>query len=251
MNTEKHILIARFSLYLDPDDIIESLRKAAEQIINAAAVWISEKGSGWTIEEVQSEFVNLTKYQPLRGRSHIQLPKELRNSMMGLINLQNQDDKCFLWCLVRHLNPRKKNPQRITKDDMQFAKKLDFSGITFPVTRNQISRIEKQNKIYINVYGYDTSRKYFYPIYPTKPHNVDPNKIINLLHIEDEINGKITDHFVYIKDINRLLSNFTKHKGKKQFCLSCLQCFYSSDSLARHRNYSVYCNKWNTSSCYA
>ena len=158
--------------------------------------------------------------------------------MMGLINLQNKDDKCLQWCLVRHLNPRKKNPQRITKDDMEFAKKLDFSGITFPVTRNQISRIEKQNKIKINVYGYDTDRKSVYPIYPTQPHNEDPDKIIKLLHIEDEI----TKHFVYISDFNRLLSNFTKHKGKKHFCLSCLQCFYSTDSLARHRSYCIAIN---------
>ena len=222
---------------LDPDDIIAALDKAAEEINNKIAVWLSE-GSGWTIEEVQSHFINIVKYLPLRGSSYTQLPKELRNSMMGLINLQNKDDKCLQWCLVRHLNPRKKNPQRITKDDMEFAKKLDFSGITFPVTRNQISRIEKQNKIKINVYGYDTERKSVYPIYPTKPHKEDPDKILKILHIEDEI----TKHFVYISDFDRLMSNFTKHKGKKHFCLSCLQCFYSTDSLAMHRSYCIAIN---------
>ena len=71
-------------IVLDPDDIIESLRKAAEEIINSVAVWISE-GSGWTIEEVQSHFVNLVKYQPLKGSSYIQLPKELRHHKKGLI----------------------------------------------------------------------------------------------------------------------------------------------------------------------
>ena len=52
---------------LDPDDIIESLDKAAEEINNSVAVWLSE-GSGWTIEEIQSHFVNIVKYLPLRGR---------------------------------------------------------------------------------------------------------------------------------------------------------------------------------------
>ena len=89
---------------LDPDDIIEYLDKAAEELINSAAVWISE-GSGWTIEEIQSHFVNIVKYLPLRGSSYVQLPKELRHHKKGLINLQNKDDKCALWCLVRHLNP--------------------------------------------------------------------------------------------------------------------------------------------------
>ena len=94
---------------LDPDDIIESLDKAAEEINNKIAVWLSE-GSGWTIEEIQSHFVNIVKYLPLRGNSYVQLPKELRHHNKGLINLKNIDNKCFLWCHVRHLNPRKKNP---------------------------------------------------------------------------------------------------------------------------------------------
>ena len=150
---------------LDNDDIIESLDKAAEEINNKIAFWLSE-GSGWTIVEIQSHFVNIVKYLPLRGNSsvqsptelpldgnsYVQLPKELRNSMMGLINLQNNDDKCFLWNHVRHLNPRKKDPQRITKADREFAKTLDYKGISFPVTRNQINRIEKQNKINVYVF---------------------------------------------------------------------------------------------------
>ena len=37
-----------------------------------------------------------------------------KNSMKGLINIKNDDDKCFLWCHVRHLNQTNKNPQRIT-----------------------------------------------------------------------------------------------------------------------------------------
>ena len=103
---------------LDNDDIIESLDKAAEEINNKIAVWLSE-GSGWTIEEIQSHFVNIVKYLPLRGNSYVQLPKELRHHNKGIINLKNIDNKCFLWCHVRHLNPLKKNPQRITKSDRE------------------------------------------------------------------------------------------------------------------------------------
>ena len=35
----------------------------------------------------------------------------------GLINIKNNDNKCFLWCYIRHLNPLNKDPQRITKVD--------------------------------------------------------------------------------------------------------------------------------------
>ena len=124
---------------LDNDDIIESLDKAAEEINNKIAFWLSE-GSGWTLVEIRSHFVNIVKYLPLRGNSYIQLPEELRHHNKGLINLKNNDDKCFLWDHVRHLNPRKVHPERITKEDRESAKKLDYSsGITFPVTRNQIN----------------------------------------------------------------------------------------------------------------
>ena len=92
---------------LNENQIKEALDKAAEEINNKIAFWLSE-GSGWTIVEIRSHFVNIVKYLPLRGNSYIPTPKEIRHHNKGLINLQNKDNKCFLWNLVRHLNPRKK-----------------------------------------------------------------------------------------------------------------------------------------------
>ena len=143
---------------LNEYQIIDALDKAAEEINNKIAVWLSE-GSGWIIVEIRSHYVNIVKYLSLRGNSYIPSPKELRNSMCGLINLKNIDNECFRWCHNRHLNPRKKNPQRITKEDRESVKGLDYTGITFPETINQINRIEKQNKINIYLFGYDTVKK--------------------------------------------------------------------------------------------
>ena len=95
------------------DQIKDELDKASEEIKNKIAVWISE-GSGWTIEAILVHYVNVAKYVPLRGNSYLPLPEELLNSRKGLINLKNEDPKCFLWCHVRHLNPQKKDPQRIS-----------------------------------------------------------------------------------------------------------------------------------------
>ena len=96
------------------------------------------------------------------------LPEELRNPRKGLINLKNEDPKCFLWCHVRHLNPQKKDPQRIKRSDREFEKKLDYSGITFPITINQISKIERQNRININLFGYHEKRVFPIRISPEK-----------------------------------------------------------------------------------
>ena len=224
---------------LNEYQIIDALDKAAEEINNKIAFWLSE-GSGWTIVEIRSHFVNIVEYLPLRGNSYIPSPKELRNSMCGLINLKNIDNECFRWCHNRHLNPRKKNPQRITQSDRESVKGLDYSGITFPVTINQINRIEKQNKININLFGYDTVKKAVFPIYPSEESYDDH---LELLYLEGKNElGEETTHYVYIKDFNRLMFNFTKYKGKKHFCMRCLQCFYSNESLAKHRVYCIAIN---------
>ena len=194
------------------------------------AIWISE-GSGWLVEVILEHNVNIVKYLPLRGNSYLPLPEELRHHKKGLINLKNEDNKCFLWCLVRHLNPQKKDPQRIKLVDREFAKGLDFCGTTFPVTINQINRIEKQNKINVNLFGYE--KKAAFPIYISKEHYDDH---LELLYLEGEnTNGETTTHYVYIKDFNRFMFNFTKNNSKKHFCMHCLGCFYSNESLAKHK----------------
>ena len=72
--------------------ISEALQLTKQQILNFVAQWISE-GSGWTIQSVDSHYLNTVKYEPLKGSSYIQLPTELRNSAKGLINLKNDDNE--------------------------------------------------------------------------------------------------------------------------------------------------------------
>ena len=91
---------------LNVDEIIDALNKSTEEILRNIAVWLSE-GSGWTIEVILQHYVNIVKYLPLRGNSYLQLPVEIRHPKNGLINPKNEDNKCFLWCHNRHLNPLK------------------------------------------------------------------------------------------------------------------------------------------------
>ena len=45
--------------------------------------------------------------------------------MRGLINIKNNDNKCFLWCHVRHLNSKDKDSWRISKKDKEIAENLN------------------------------------------------------------------------------------------------------------------------------
>ena len=95
------------------------------------------------IEVILGHYINIVKYLPLKGSSYIPLPEQLKNSKKGLINIKNEDDKCFLSCHVRHLNPVRKNPQKITAKDREFIQRLDYNGIPFPLTISQVSKIER------------------------------------------------------------------------------------------------------------
>ena len=90
------------------------LDKSFQEILYRMDNWVNE-GSGWIIESKEAQYVNISIYSSLIGSTYIELPEKLKNPMTGLINIQNNDNKCFLWCHIRHLNPLKMHPKRITK----------------------------------------------------------------------------------------------------------------------------------------
>ncbi|XP_068761891.1 uncharacterized protein [Montipora capricornis] len=212
-NEERVIKTAYFnskSQTITNDTQIElSLSLSKQEILNNIAVWISE-GSGWTIQSIDNHYLNVVKYEPIKGSCYIKLPTELRNSAKDLINMKNEDNECFRWCHIRYSNPQAKYPQRIKKSDKAFIQNLDYQGIEFPVTIKQINKIEKQNKININVFGYEEKQKY--PIYVSKEKYEDH---MNLLLITENENK----HYVLIKDFNKFMYNQTKHKERKHFCM--------------------------------
>ena len=213
-------------------EIPEALQLSQQQILNIIAQWVSE-GSGWTIQSVDNHYLNIVQYKPMKGSSYIKLPQELRNSSKGLINMKNEDNECFRWCHIRHLNPQDKNPQRIKKSDKQHIQDLDYSGIEFPVTTKQYNKIEKQNEININVFGYENKQPY--PIHVSKEKY---NNQINLLLITEDDKK----HYVLIKDFNSFMYNQTKHKESKHFCMHCLQCFSSERVLNNHKDNCIQVN---------
>ena len=118
-----------------------------------------------------------------------------------MINIQNINDNVwFKWSIVRYLNPADHNPTRITKADKDFAKKLDFKNIKFPVKLRDIHKIEKKTSISFSVFGYENKKKH--PIYVSR--NCCEGKHVDLLLIEEE--GK--RHHVLIKYFNTFISDY-------------------------------------------
>ena len=175
---------------------------------------------------INGEYVNISVYSPSIGSSFVELPNKLKNSKKVLINIKNNDNKCFLWCHVRHLNLIKNHPERINKEDKKLANNLNYEGIEFSISKNDYCKIEKQNNICVNVFFCEN--KIIYPFYISSKKICD---CIDLLLVFDENKS----HYVYIENFNSLMFNETKNKNKKYFCRCCLQCFSRKNVLTEHK----------------
>ena len=142
------------------------------------------------------------------GSTYTILPDKLKNPMKGLINIKNNGNKWFLWCHIRHLNPLKIHPERITKVDRKTINDLIYEGIKFPVSKKDIAKIERQNNICINAFCYENNLTY--PVY------VSDQKFENCMDLL-LISNEYKSHYVYIKDLNRFMCNKTKNKNKNIF----------------------------------
>ena len=236
-------LIKRFSFHsvgykiiteaTDPHEIYNEMRDEIEEEIQKVE---QAEGSGWVFLEVENLTLHTDIWDPIKASSYIDLPEELKNKK-ALINMKNENDhKCFLWCVLRALNPKDKNAERIDKDLKSKENTLNMSGITYPVNiKEDIKRFEKQNPdISISVLGYSKDEK-IYPLRRSKYAMKNKRKHnIVLLLIKDGDNS----HYCYVKNESALLaSQVNSHKGKLYFCLNCLNGFDTPEKLDKHNEY--------------
>ena len=80
-----------------------NLDQSFQEILYRIDNWINQ-ASEWITESIEGFYLNVSSYSPLIGSTCIELPSKLQHPIKGLINIQNNDNKCFLWCHIRHLN---------------------------------------------------------------------------------------------------------------------------------------------------
>ena len=193
-------------------DFDDSIEKSISEILFRLDNWINE-GSGWVIERVNDQYLNISQYAPLVGY----VP------LICVILIM-----CFMWCHVRHLNPVSNNGSRIKRVDRKIASTLDYGRVEFPVKVKDVGVIEDMNKICINAFSYED--KLVCPVYVSKKKYDD---FMNLLMIHEGNKS----HYVYVSlDFNSLMFNASKHKDKKWFCMRCLQHFSSEIILEKHKD---------------
>ena len=126
---------------------------------------VEMRGTGWKFTRVSFLDIHIAKYKPLKGASYLPLPEQLA-AKKAIVNVRNTDDQCFKWSVLSALHPVTKNPQRQCKYE-EHEHKLDWSGLGATpgrcdaggVTLDKIPLFEKRNRVSINVYGCDITKK--------------------------------------------------------------------------------------------
>ncbi|CAH0625732.1 unnamed protein product [Chrysodeixis includens] len=188
-----------------------------------------ERDSGWSFLHNSHLEININKYQPLSGSKFLDLPKFIK-SKKACLNIQNNDDYCFLWCIVAALYPVARHSHRVTSYP-HFRDVLNIGGIAFPISFSDINIFERNNPaIQIYIYGLRNGKTITGPLYrPTKLKK--GSKTIHLLFLENDNSS----HFCLIKDLPRLVkSQITKHHSKLYFCETCLLFFPDQEKYNKH-----------------
>ena len=219
-------------------DKVTELYDQSSAIIQTKIENFTNTASGLEIDHCIKLYLNIAKYEPLKGSSYIPLPKILANKK-AIINVKNKDNKCVLYAINSALNPADNHVDRLSSySSIDYLKK---NGIDFPTPISQIPKLEKQNNLAINVYGYNLTKTEQLTIFPyhisDQPKDI---KRINLLLICEDVTVKdepktTNYHYCWIKQLNRLLYDQNKHHGQTYFCDRCLYGFSREDLLTKHR----------------
>lgn len=188
----------------------------------------NERSSGWRLLEILHLEININKYKPLHGSSYIDLPDKIK-AKKAVINIKNDDNKCFAYAINSALNPTNDHPCRVSSYP-NFHDHLNFDGIEFPIKFKDIHKFEKQNNISVNVFGLnEKGDKLMGPLHHTT-HRQSTH--INLLYLEHGV----TSHFCWIKNLSALVSSqLSKKKNRKYICDGCLQYFRKETQLRLHQ----------------
>ena len=217
---------------LESTDVKEILTEVFHTILEKISIY-QQNGSGWYFKEVVHLEIHTVDFKPMRGSAYIPLPDWIMRKKT-IVNIRNNDEKCFLWCVLRCLHPRDKNDFRLT-DLKQYENSLNTKRIKYPVKVKDISKFEKLNPDIpgINVFSVNENKKF----YPLRMAQRNPQETIDLFLYEED--GKY--HYSLIKSFSRLFRSqiTSRTNGKIYICKRCFTHF-SKEELFQKR--ILYCS---------
>src|SRR6266568_1806690 len=221
------------------NDEISGARRAMNDHINGMIDRFTNQGSGWVINRIVRHRIHVNRYVPLADKSYIELPPIIQNKK-ATINIKNTDDKCFVYCLGRALDPKPETNhlERVSEHLKNVCIELGLDKLKIPVSLKDIPKIERTFNLDINVFGYRGGD--IFPLSKIKESPPEENRrMVNLLFTPNEE----TTHYVLIKNFNKLCCKITKHEEKKHICMNCIQNFPSKERLDAHKPNCIKINR--------
>ena len=217
------------SHYSHPIQVIKSrnnVSKFFRELRDSFEAWIDEYQEEVLVlffRNIYSVKVKIHRYDYQRASSYIELGFKSRN----IINVQNRDNKCFLWSILAKFYPAPRDKERVTKY-IPYENRLGMEGIEYPVMIKDIPKVEKQNNLSINVFSLEdqTDKSSLYPVYIS---NAESENIVDLLYLEHLGNS----HYCLIKDLDSFRTDKNCHR--QHTCRNCLRGFRTPEALENHK----------------
>ena len=115
-------------------------------------------GSGWQLHSIGGLEVFITKFDPDTGKSYAPFLKTIVKKKV-VVNMENNDDQCFKWAVMRALHLVDRDAGQISKILRKQSENFNWDNVEFPVKIKDINIFETANNINVNVFSYDDETK--------------------------------------------------------------------------------------------
>ena len=158
------------------------------------------------------------KYHDIRASSYCKLPKSFCISN-SIVNIQNNDNFCFLWGILAHKYKVDNHRERVSHYENHFHE-LNQGDIQFPMKIKDIPTFERLNNLNINVFELSANDKTLSPKYVNKNYY---DEQIDLLLYEN--------HYCLITNLYKFCRN---NEHYKHLCRRCLNTYGAQTKLEEH-----------------
>jgi len=225
-----YITLPRICVF--PGDNLQSIIAEARVHFNARNETF-QKQSDLFVDAIHCGRIHISNISPFgAGLGYSPLPGYLKEKK-AIVNVQNKDERCFGYAILAWWKGKAVEGRLDHLSRAQLYKEADFhelalDGIKYPVEPAEVSALETQLGISINVYSYsdDEGRK-IYPYYITHLAEAERGHV-SLLYFNN--------HWAWIRNFSRFAARTRNQGNRKLFwCERCLTCFYLEDKLRLHK----------------
>jgi len=203
----------------------------------------SENGSGWTLSEIDCIDLNFTSINSIRGGCYYNIKTKHKR---GLLIIKNRDQMCLLYCIIARFHAKSipADLRDLPESYAPFFKEFNLENIPFPISVEDISKLEEQNKhllFKVNVFMEIDGEIYHHRMYDISEKDTVKITPVNVLLSEvTNEKGEILYHYSLIENEDKFFSAvYTTKKGQTCYsrsvtCAKCIARFSSEEKLKRH-----------------